>query len=240
MDHTGCLAFEQVHVHDVYDQIAEHFSATRYKQWPQVLKYLQSLPFGSIGIDLGCGNGKNIYVTKNSFTIGTDRCVSLLRHAQAGSRTVSGDLVCACMLSTILRQCSMDFALSIATIHHLASRERRLEALSEISRVLRTGGTALVFVWAFDNQDATKSSVLAIMLIIEICDHRRNRNNDQLEYSDGGCASEVCKPAYCRYYHLFKEGELEQLIACIPSLVIRLTGRDAGNWFAIIEKVEFK
>lgn len=31
MDHTGCLAFEQVHVHDVYDQIAEHFSATRYK-----------------------------------------------------------------------------------------------------------------------------------------------------------------------------------------------------------------
>ena len=35
MDVTKCLAFEKTHVHDVYDQIAEHFSATRYKV-PQV------------------------------------------------------------------------------------------------------------------------------------------------------------------------------------------------------------
>lgn len=49
--------------------------------------------------------------------------------------------------------------MSIATIHHLASQERRIEALAEISRLLRVGGTALVFAWAFNEDDSNNRNV---------------------------------------------------------------------------------
>ncbi|EER02708.1 hypothetical protein Pmar_PMAR025730, partial [Perkinsus marinus ATCC 50983] len=45
-------------VFKVYDQIAHHFSHTRYKRWPKVWKFVTNFPVGSIVIDVGCGNGK--------------------------------------------------------------------------------------------------------------------------------------------------------------------------------------
>ncbi|CAG8794332.1 21211_t:CDS:2, partial [Racocetra persica] len=49
---------EQKYVHDVYQAIAPHFSQTRYKPWPVVEQFLNSLDIGSIGADIGSGNGK--------------------------------------------------------------------------------------------------------------------------------------------------------------------------------------
>ena len=49
---------EKEHVYDVYEKIAPHFSNTRYKPWPRVEQFLNSLPQGSIVLDVGCGNGK--------------------------------------------------------------------------------------------------------------------------------------------------------------------------------------
>lgn len=51
-------AFEQQYVHEPYRVIAEHFSASRYKEWPKVASFLQHLPPGSLILDAGCGNGK--------------------------------------------------------------------------------------------------------------------------------------------------------------------------------------
>jgi ubiquinone/menaquinone biosynthesis C-methylase UbiE len=49
---------EKKYVYDVYDKIAPHFSSTRYKPWPMVVSFLESLETGSIVADVGCGNGK--------------------------------------------------------------------------------------------------------------------------------------------------------------------------------------
>ena len=49
---------EKKHVYDVYEKIAPHFSNTRYKPWPKVQAYLESLAPGSLNLDVGCGNGK--------------------------------------------------------------------------------------------------------------------------------------------------------------------------------------
>jgi alkylated DNA repair protein alkB family protein 8 len=38
--------------------------------------------------------------------------------------------------------------ISIAVIHHFATEERRIRALQELWRILKPGGTLLVFVWA--------------------------------------------------------------------------------------------
>jgi alkylated DNA repair protein alkB family protein 8 len=55
---------EKKHVYEVYEKIAPHFSNTRYKPWPKIAKYLESLPIGSFNIDIGCGNGKYLGVNK--------------------------------------------------------------------------------------------------------------------------------------------------------------------------------
>lgn len=43
--------------------------------WPIVERFLQELPAGSVGLDVGCGNGKNMLVNKDVFIVGSDRYV---------------------------------------------------------------------------------------------------------------------------------------------------------------------
>lgn len=67
--------------------------------------------------------------------------------------------VCDC-LRLPLRDSVADGVISIAVLHHLATRERRLQALDEMRRVLAPGGRALVTVWA---KDQTKRSLTAYL-----------------------------------------------------------------------------
>lgn len=67
--------FEEEHVQQVYEAIAPHFSATRYKRWPIVEKFIKNLPANSFGCDFGCGNGKNLendLKGKGCMTLGMD------------------------------------------------------------------------------------------------------------------------------------------------------------------------
>ena len=69
------LDYEEQHVHQVYEQIASHFSSTRYKPWPIVGRFLNELDPGSVGLDVGCGNGKYLTVNPRIFIIASDRFV---------------------------------------------------------------------------------------------------------------------------------------------------------------------
>jgi len=44
---------EEKFVKDIYDTIAPHFSDTRYKPWPKIQAFLESLPVGSLVCDIG-------------------------------------------------------------------------------------------------------------------------------------------------------------------------------------------
>ena len=83
-------AYENEHVHQVYEQIAPHFSSTRYKvmwsrglnfkfdsnrvqPWPIVEKFLRDQTPGSVGLDVGCGNGKYLGVNRDVFILASDR-----------------------------------------------------------------------------------------------------------------------------------------------------------------------
>ena len=51
---------------NVYDHIASDFSASRYKMWPMVEKFVSQVQSDELLVDLGCGNGKNLIpVTRN-------------------------------------------------------------------------------------------------------------------------------------------------------------------------------
>ena len=63
------VKLENLHVHGVYNVIADHFSNTRHKQWPNVVRFLDMLDCGSLVIDIGCGNGKYLQGDGNAFRV---------------------------------------------------------------------------------------------------------------------------------------------------------------------------
>lgn len=62
------VALELEYVRRVYEKISKNFSNTRYKAWPAVVRFLEGVcnqvttngDLPRIGIDVGCGNGKNM------------------------------------------------------------------------------------------------------------------------------------------------------------------------------------
>uniref|UniRef100_A0A8B9QJ03 tRNA (carboxymethyluridine(34)-5-O)-methyltransferase ALKBH8 n=1 Tax=Apteryx owenii TaxID=8824 RepID=A0A8B9QJ03_APTOW len=139
---------EQEHVHRVYEEIAAHFSSTRHSPWPQIVEFLRSLPKGAIVADIGCGNGKYLGINKDLYMIGCDRSKNLVDIC--GEKDFQA-FVCDA-LSVPIRSGSCDACISIAVIHHFSTAERRLATIRELARLLRPGGTALVYVWAMEQE----------------------------------------------------------------------------------------
>lgn len=212
--------YEQEHVHSVYKTIASHFSSTRYKPWPIIEQFISSLPTGSIGLDSGTGNGKYLPLPNGRpndiCTIGLDRSLELLQIAKdAGNQSrevLLGDALQCCWRPGIF-----DYAISIATIHHLSTPERRRRAVKKLLQsVSPSGGRILIYVWAVDQDKTSKRTMPSVMQTEEtspngidafvpwvlsqtITDSSRDQNNNE---------SQVLK----RYYHFFAVGELLQLV----------------------------
>ena len=129
--------YENEYVHEVYEQIASHFSETRYKPWPIVEAFLLGVSPGSIGLDIGCGNGKYLQVNRNVFIIGSDRSTNLTKIA---TRHQPHSAIVADTLALPHPPNSFDFAISIAVIHHLSTPDRRIAAVKAILETLKEGG----------------------------------------------------------------------------------------------------
>lgn len=167
-DTTNPESYEAQHVHQVYNTIAPHFSATRHKPWPVVAAYLASRPPGSLGLDVGCGNGKYLScVPPGCFALACDRSdqlVGLAARSQQRTTTTAAaatqsssqqpqpqhqnnQALVADGLALPFRDSRADFAICIAVVHHMSTRTRRVAALSEILRCLTPPGPS------FDGSD---------------------------------------------------------------------------------------
>ncbi|MEE6472848.1 hypothetical protein FKM82_009743 [Ascaphus truei] len=66
---------------------------------------------------------------------------------------------CVCdALSVPVQTGSFDACISVAVIHHFSTEGRRLAAIRELARLLRSGGQALVYVWAMEQEYKKKKS----------------------------------------------------------------------------------
>ncbi|XP_030755033.1 alkylated DNA repair protein alkB homolog 8 [Sitophilus oryzae] len=258
LENSVASKLEKLHVHEIYQNIAHHFSDTRHKPWPNVLKFIQSLDMGSIVIDVGCGNGKYLG-NKDIYDIGCDYSSQLVSICK-----FRGYEVCvADCLKIPLRDDIADAALSIAVIHHLANEMRRLEALKEIVRVLKVGGKALIYVWAHEQiKNEEKSSYLK----------QDRKNRKKIDISDNspsnietiilpdGCVSfpvhtnrkefkaqdvlvpwklkDENKSTFLRYYHVFDEDELVTMCKKLSNVRIETSYYDQGNVCVILEKIQ--
>lgn len=194
--------YEETHVHGVYEAIASHFSATRHKPWPFVSSFLARQPPGSVGLDVGCGNGKNMGVNRDVLMFGCDRSAALIalarnmwctgssstqqkddHHVQQGGPPPPpaavlprADATVADSLALPFRDGCADFVICIAVIHHMSTRERRIEAIRQLLRCIRRGktqpsghdndsnnksgggggGQVLVYVWALEQNTSRR------------------------------------------------------------------------------------
>ncbi|XP_071781489.1 putative tRNA methyltransferase 9B [Centroberyx gerrardi] len=139
---------ERDHVHSVYDKIAPYFNDSRYKAWPKVRQFLVDLQPGSIVADVGCGNGKYLHINEEVFKLGCDVCRPLVDFAWSQGHEVQ---MCD-GLHLPYRDGCFDAVLSIAVIHHLSTKERRIRAIKEMARTLRVGGRIMIYVWAMEQK----------------------------------------------------------------------------------------
>lgn len=252
IDVDKAIQLEKEFVHQTYDQIAEHFSATRYGQWPSVIQFMNSLPTGSLILDIGCGNGKYLSVRGESncnYVIGTDCSRNLLNICMdRGFETFQDNCL---NIGTTVREGIFDAAICIAVIHHLATEERRLDALRSIVRLIRIGGRALIYVWAFEQKrdglaskylkSANSSTTIEKDESKETLSIHKNRTEFKKQdlfvpWKKSGTKM-VENQTKLRFYHVFRENELENLIRKLSdSVKLEQIYYDQGNWCAIIQK----
>ncbi|XP_041360211.1 uncharacterized protein LOC121376415 [Gigantopelta aegis] len=143
-----CRSMEMSHVHLVYSQMAPHLHGIRHKAWPRVKQFLKGLQPGSIVADIGCGSGRYLHINKSLYKLGSDICIPLVQYAKEKGHEV----MVADNLMLPYRHDVFDAVVSVGVIHHFSSYERRVQALKELTRVLRPGGRLLVCVWAFEQK----------------------------------------------------------------------------------------
>ncbi|KZV66511.1 S-adenosyl-L-methionine-dependent methyltransferase [Peniophora sp. CONT] len=230
--------YESRHVHDVYDQIASHFSTTRYKPWPIISRFLSELPTGWVGLDSGTGNGKYLPLPLERpgavCTIGLDRSRNLLEIAKAAG-DADREVVWGDVLGRGWRTGAFDYVISIATIHHLATHERRQQAVERLLEcVSAEHGRVLVYVWAIEQDDLSKRAIplsshdqpspqpdqtagqdVFVPWVLSQQQPRAKKPRRQRNAAAQLEEPEKPEPApqtFHRYYHMFAEGELDALV----------------------------
>ena len=227
---------EREHVMNVYDAVARQWHGTRYRAWSGVEDFIaRSVRPGTLVVDVGCGNGKNMpeVEARGGFVAGCDFSVGLLNIcAERGLEVFAADAVCL-----PLRSSAFDVALNIAVLHHVSSPARRVKLISETMRLLRVGGVALFYAWALEQEVGGVSGHHFESQDVLVPFHKRavagdeRGDDDAAEGSDGG-------KVYQRYCHVYKEGELPELFAHLSSWVrVTATYFDCGNWCVEAERI---
>ena len=291
---------ERQHVQQVYDTIAQQWHGTRYKAWPRVEAFVHSLPAHSLIADLGCGNGKMAPACRESghFALACDFSIELVRiaAAQMGMEAQAADV-----MLLPYRSGEFDAALSIAVLHHVASRERRLMLIRETLRVLRPGGRALFYAWAqdqaqgrsghsFGSQDVfvpwtqknnrtprpvaseqnvasgskpaqqehrrrqkapgseeppppAVAAVTAALGSVEVSATASGAGAVACSELGGAAQCDLAAPAAAvapsvlqRYCHVYREGELIELIGAVGGCTVEEEYYDTGNWCVSLVK----
>ena len=141
-------------------------------------------------LNVGCGHGADFPPFRDGFDLyGVDFSTGMLGYARKYAAKFELDLNLALADAARLpfEDNAFDWAISVATYHHLHTPEARLSALVELRRVLKPGGEAFITVW---NRWQPRFLL--------------NRKETLVAWRTKG-------EALYRYYYLFSRGELAGL-----------------------------
>ena len=203
---------EQEYVLNVYNDIAEHFSDTRYCKWNFVTNFLDTQQPTDKGIEIGCGNGKNLCIRNDLNITGIDTCQSFINICMEKKLRVFQQNAC----NLTFGDNTFDYAMSVAVFHHLSTDIRRYKALKEMIRILKPGGKGMISVWSLEQTN-------------------RNNNMKKRLFVPGDnyvpWMRKKDKKIFKRYYYIFNETMfkkyIEQFNECIS---IDNICNVRGNW----------
>ncbi len=216
-------------VHDNYREIAVQFDVTRKKYiWPELEKVLSDLRNGDSILDVGCGNGRLIENLKNKSVtyLGVDNSEELIKLAGVNYPDQTFKVLDILKLETLNQK--FDLVISVAVLHHLPSKDLRLQALEQFKAVSKPNGKIIFSVWRlWDNKKYQKYLFKNIWQKITL--------RSDLDFGDllfpwknnkGEAVSE-------RYYHAFTKSGLKKLLRLAGFKNFKLYSDKHNYWIVI-------
>lgn len=160
-------------------------------------------------LNVGSGHGADFLPFKNNFELyGVDFSREMLRLARRYSQKFefAVNLQQADARHLPFPDNSFDWAIAVATYHHLQGRSDQLSAIIELKRVLKPGGEAFITVWNH-------------------CQRRfwLKKKEVAVPWKAGG------RVVY-RYYYLFTYGELEGLVKEAGFRILKSFPEHSYHW----------
>jgi len=177
---------------NVFDDIAPGWY--NFRHWSIFRHELEALAGrwrGGKLLNIGCAHGPDFLPFRQGFQLcGIDSSPRMLEYARkyAAKFAFAVELKEADAASLPYPDAGFDWAISVATYHHLESEEHRLKALQELRRVLKPGGEAFITVW------------------------NRRQPRFWLKPKDIAVPWKTKGKVLYRHYHLFSRRELEGLV----------------------------
>jgi tRNA (uracil-5-)-methyltransferase TRM9 len=179
-------------IRETFDRIAPGWYNYRHRtRFPSELEALAQRWVSGKLLNIGCAHGPDFVPFREGFELhGIDISRKMLEMAQKYSDkfdfTVNLTEADAGYLP--YADGSFDYAIAVATYHHIEGENERLCALRELHRVLKPGGEAFLTVW------------------------NRWQPRFWLKRQDIQVPWRTDEDTLYRYYHLFSYGEIEKLV----------------------------
>ncbi len=136
---------------DIFNQIAPGWY--NFRHWSIFRNELEALAHkwqkGKL-LNIGCAHGPDFLPFKEGFDLyGVDFSTEMLKFARKYSQkfNFAVNLSVAEVGHLPYYNDSFNWAISVATYHHIKGKEERQAALNELRRVLKPGGEAFITVW---------------------------------------------------------------------------------------------
>jgi len=206
-------------VSNFYKHNAENFSKTRNNPWPATKAFLDSIDSGDSVLDIGCGNGRNLFYRSDIEITGLELSEELCQIVKSRG----GKVVCGNMINLPFEDNSFDFIICIAVYHHLDNNEDRTKALKEMYRVLKPGGRVFIQVWAMEQPISSRRKFLKRDTLVPW----KNKDGTIM----------------LRYYHIYPKGELEKEINDLSNkknnfnFDIEVVLYEEGNHINVLKKI---
>jgi 2-polyprenyl-3-methyl-5-hydroxy-6-metoxy-1,4-benzoquinol methylase len=195
-----------------YTRFGASFAATRHRIQPGVRRVLSRLKGDESILDLGCGNGELAReLAKREHRgpyLGVDFSLPLLHEAESQPQGFSASFmeVDITQLSVSSKQLAItghwSRIMAFAVLHHIPSRELRLEILRVVNQLLKKDGYFIHSNWQFLNSEKLRGRIQP-WAAASIPQTDLDAGDYLLDWRSGGTG--------LRYVHHFDEAELISL-----------------------------